>query len=120
MLARQLTQHTWAPYAPAITDIVLGERRWRQSLHALDQAGVPVVYAGGARDVLAPPKVAQELGQDGPRLLTVTHPSADHLLPLDHPDWCLDLLTKALQHAGTSPARGWTLADHAWFVQART
>jgi hypothetical protein len=39
-------------------------------------------------------------------LITVTHPSADHLLPLDHPDWCLDLLTKALQHAGIAPATG--------------
>jgi len=100
VLARQLAQHTWASYAPAITDIVLDERRWRQSLHALDQAGVPVMYAGGARDVLAPPKVVQELGQDASRLIAVTHPRADHLLPLDHPDWCVDLLTKTLQDAG--------------------
>lgn len=100
VLARQLTQHTWASYAPAVTDIVLDERRWRQSLHALDQAGVPVVYAGGARDVLAPPGVVQQLGQDAPRLITVTHPRADHLLPLDHPGWCVDLLTKTLQDAG--------------------
>jgi pimeloyl-ACP methyl ester carboxylesterase len=96
-LARQLTQHTWASYAPAMTQIVLDDRRWRQSLHTLGQVDVPVVHASGARDVLAPPDVVSELGEDAQALSTVVHPTADHLLPLDHPDWCVELLTATVR-----------------------
>ncbi len=67
-LARQLTQHTWASYAPAMTQIVLDDRRWRESLRTLGQARVPVVHASGARDVLAPPGVVPELGEDAQAL----------------------------------------------------
>jgi pimeloyl-ACP methyl ester carboxylesterase len=95
-LARQLTQHTWASYAPAMTQILLDARRWRESLRTLGQAGVPVVHVSGARDVLAPPNVVTELGEDGEALTTVVHPTGDHLLPLDHPQWCVDVLSTAL------------------------
>jgi pimeloyl-ACP methyl ester carboxylesterase len=107
-LARQLTQHTWTSYAPAMNQIVLDERRWRASLHTLVQARVPVVHVTGARDVLAPPSVMRELGEDGQALTTVVHPTADHLLPLEHPDWCVDLLTAAIgdgAHPPTSAQR---------------
>ncbi len=96
-LGRQLTQHTWTSYAPAMTQIVLDDRRWRESPHTLGQAGVPVVHANGARDVLAPPRVVPELGQDAQALSTLVHPTADHLLPLDHPEWCVELLTATLR-----------------------
>jgi hypothetical protein len=62
-------------------------RRWRESLRTLAQAVVPVVHATGARDVLAPPGVVPELGEDAQALTTAVHPAADHLLPLDHPEW---------------------------------
>jgi pimeloyl-ACP methyl ester carboxylesterase len=96
-LARQLTQHTWASYAPTMTEIVLDDRRWRESLHTLGQAGVPVVHASGGRDVLSPPRVVLELGEDAQELTTVVHPTADHLLPLDHPDWCVSLLSTTVR-----------------------
>jgi pimeloyl-ACP methyl ester carboxylesterase len=96
-LARQLTQHTWASYAPTMTQIVLDDRRWRQSLYTLGQAGVPVVHASGGRDVLAPPHVVPEVGEDAQVLSTFVHTTADHLLPLEHPEWCVELLTAALR-----------------------
>ncbi len=96
-LGRQLTQHTWTSYAPAMTQILLDDRRWRESLHTLGQAGVPVVHANGARDVLAPPRVVSELSRDAQALSTVVHPTADHLLPLDHPECCVELLTATLR-----------------------
>jgi pimeloyl-ACP methyl ester carboxylesterase len=99
-LGRQLTQHTWASYAPTMTEIVLDDQRWRQSLHTLAQVGVPVVHASGARDVLAPPGVVYELGEDAQALSTVVHPTAGHLLPLEHPEWCVELLTANLQKGG--------------------
>jgi pimeloyl-ACP methyl ester carboxylesterase len=102
-LARQLTQHTWGSYAAAMTQIVLDDRRWRESLRTLRQAGVPVVHASGERDVLAPPCVVRELGEEGQALITVVHPTADHLLPLDHSDWCVDVLSTALTD-GAHPA----------------
>jgi pimeloyl-ACP methyl ester carboxylesterase len=102
-LALQLTQHTWASYAPTMKQIVLDERRWRESLRTLGQAGVPVVHGSGARDVLAPPNLVPELDEGAQALTTVVHPTADHLLPLDHPDWCVDVLSTALGD-GAHPA----------------
>jgi pimeloyl-ACP methyl ester carboxylesterase len=104
-LARQLTQHTWASYAPAMKQIVLDERRWRESLRTLGQAGVPVVHASGARDVLAPPDVVPELDEGARALTTAVHPTADHLLPLDHAQWCVELLTTTLRGAARPSPR---------------
>ncbi len=96
-LARQLTEHTWASYLPAMTQIVLDQRRWRDSLHALTRAGIPVVHVSGARDVLAPPPVVGQLGEDAAALIPVVHPTADHLLPLDYSYWCTELLASVLR-----------------------
>jgi hypothetical protein len=38
-----------------------------------------------------------ELGEDAQALTTVIHPTADHLLPLDHPEWCVELLSTAVR-----------------------
>ncbi len=80
-----------------MTQIVLDDRRWRKSLRALGRAGVPVVHVSGARDALAPPSVVPDLGEDGQALTTAVHPTADHLLPLDHPEWCVELLRATLR-----------------------
>ena len=95
-LSRQLTAHTWGSYAPAMTEIVLDGSSRREALQRLHDAGVPVVHAVGGRDVLAPPNTVATLGEDARALTVVTHPTGDHLLPLDHPEWCVQVLADAM------------------------
>jgi pimeloyl-ACP methyl ester carboxylesterase len=94
VLARQLTQHTWSSYAPTMNEVVLAEPAWRAALRSLEQAGVPVLHAVGARDALAPPASLARLGEDAGALSVVAHPTGDHLLPLTESAWCADLLRR--------------------------
>lgn len=105
-LSRQLSGHTWSSYLPVMQQIVLDRAGWQRSLQALDDAGVPVTYASGARDVLAPPDdAARRAGTD----VTVRrHPTADHLLPLEHPDWCRALL---IEHLAGDTGQDWLLPE---------
>jgi pimeloyl-ACP methyl ester carboxylesterase len=59
---------------------------------ALIQHGVPVIYAVGARDVLAPAHAVDRLGQAASAITVVSHPRGNHLLPLSDPTWCTALL----------------------------
>lgn len=100
-LSRQLTAHTWRSYAPAMTDIVLDAKSRRQALQRLHHAQVPVVHAVGRRDVLVPPDAVAALGADDCALTVLTHPTGDHLLPLDHPGWCVQALTGAISSSSS-------------------
>lgn len=97
-LSRQLTDHTWRSYAPAMNDIVLAQDSPRQALRRLNDAGIRVLHAVGARDVLAPPNAVNTLGDDGRGLTVVTHPAAGHLLPLEDPHWSMQVLAETLRH----------------------
>jgi pimeloyl-ACP methyl ester carboxylesterase len=96
-LARRLTDYTWPAYEAAMNDIVLDRQAWSSSVHALVEHGVPVTYAVGARDVLAPARAVGRLGQDASVLTVVIHPRGDHLLPLSDPEWCTALLRPHLE-----------------------
>lgn len=98
-LSRQLTDHTWSSYAPAMNEIVLNLDSARTALRRLQDAGVPVVHAVATRDVLAPPDAVQALGHDRATLTVRTHPDGDHLLPLSHPQWCVQVLAEAFTSA---------------------
>jgi pimeloyl-ACP methyl ester carboxylesterase len=95
-LSRQLTLHTWRSYALAMTETVLDGQSRRQAVQRLHDAAVPVVHAVGGRDVLAPSDAATPLGEDARALTVVIHPTGGHLLPLDHPDWCVQVLAGAI------------------------
>jgi pimeloyl-ACP methyl ester carboxylesterase len=99
VLSRQLTDHTWSSYAPAMTEIVLDQDSSRTALRRLGGVGVPVVHAVAARDVLAPPAAVHVLGQDAAALTVRIHPAGDHLLPLAHPQWCAQVLADVLRDA---------------------
>lgn len=101
VLSRQLTDHTWSSYAPAMSEIVLDQHSTRTALRRLEDAGVPVVHAVGARDVLAPPDAVQVLGQDVTALTVRTHPAGNHLLPLADPQWCVQVLADVLRDAAS-------------------
>lgn len=100
-LSRQLTDHTWNSYSAAMIDIVLDQDSTRKALRRLKDAGVPVVHAVAARDVLAPPEAVHVLGEDAAALTVLTHPAGDHLLPLTDPGWCVQVLAEALTEAGS-------------------
>jgi pimeloyl-ACP methyl ester carboxylesterase len=100
VLSRQLTDRSWSSYAAAMTEIVLGQDGRRQALRLLRHAGIPVVHAVGAGDVLAPPHAVAALGEQAAALRAVTHPTGGHLLPLDCPEWCVQVLTGAMNSAG--------------------
>jgi pimeloyl-ACP methyl ester carboxylesterase len=91
-LARRLTDYTWPAYVSAMNDIVLDRLAWSASVDTLIQHGVPVTYAVGARDVLAPAHAVHRLGQATSVITVATHPSGNHLLPLSDPMWCTGLL----------------------------
>jgi pimeloyl-ACP methyl ester carboxylesterase len=107
-LARRLTDYTWPAYEAAMNDIVLDRQAWSSSVHALVEQGVPVTYAAGARDVLAPAHAVGRLGPDASAIAVVTQPHADHLLPLSDPQWCTALLRPLLDRTPRSrcPASG--------------
>jgi hypothetical protein len=92
-LSRQLTDHTWRSYAPAMTDIVLAQDSRRQALRRLDDAGIPVVHAVGAPDVLAPPDAVDTLGW---------RPGADRPEP---PDWRPPAAARGRAVVRTGPRR---------------
>jgi pimeloyl-ACP methyl ester carboxylesterase len=105
-LARRLTDYTWPAYVSTMNDIVLDRMTWSAGVDALIQHGVPVIYAVGARDVLAPAHAVGRLGQAASAITVVTHPRGDHLLPLSDPTWCTALLRPLLgprQCGSTAP-----------------
>lgn len=100
-LSRQLSDHTWSSYAAAMNDIVLDQDSTRRALRRLRRAGVPVVHAVAARDVLAPPDAVRGLDQDAATLTVLTHPAGDHLLPLADPEWCVGALGEVLSDSAS-------------------
>ncbi len=94
-LARRLVDHSWDSYAAAVTEIVLNDR-WHHSAAALERSGVPVVHAHGARDVLASATALEELAGRYRQVTLACHASADHLLPLEEPQWCVNLLRQVM------------------------
>jgi pimeloyl-ACP methyl ester carboxylesterase len=95
-LARRLTDYTWPAYEAAMNNIVLDRQAWSSSVHALVEHGVPLTYAAGARDVLAPAHAVHRLGPDASAITVVIHPRGRHLLPLSDPQWCTALLRPLL------------------------
>lgn len=105
VLSHQLSAHTWDSYLPVMQQVVLDSDGWQQSLQVLDRAGVPVTYAFGARDVLAPPDADSERALT--RVTVRRHETADHFLPLEHADWCVDLLMEQVEkHTAAGAPRG--------------
>lgn len=100
-LSHQLSAHTWDSYLPVMQQVVLDRAGWQRSLRVLDDAGVPVIYASGARDALAPPDDAQRHADT--HVTVRRHPTADHFLPLEHPDWCVALL---MEHVAGGARQG--------------
>jgi pimeloyl-ACP methyl ester carboxylesterase len=97
-LSRQLSAHTWTSYLPVMQEIVLNHDGWQQSLLTLHSAGVPVVYASGVRDALAPPDDVRRRART--QMTVRRHPTADHFLPLEFADWCVRLLEEQTDRAG--------------------
>lgn len=96
-VSRQLSGHTWHSYLPVMQEIVLDCAGWQRSLDILNTGSVPVTYGSGARDALAPPGDARR--RAGVHVTVRRHPTADHFLPLEHPDWCVSLLIERTHDA---------------------
>jgi hypothetical protein len=72
--------------------VVLDSDGRQKAVQALAHAGVPVIYASGVRDALAPPDDAGR--RAGTQMTVQSHPAADHLLPREFADWCVGLLAE--------------------------
>ena len=93
-VARRGVLHTWPAYLAAMNDVVLDDT-WQSALATLAGAEVPVLFAAGARDPVPVAGRTAELASRYPTVTDVTHPTADHDLPLADPAWCHSLLTAA-------------------------
>ncbi len=87
-IARAGVSHTWPAYAGAM-DGIIRAGNWRASLKALRARGVPVLLLEGGRDPVPVPGRARELAAQLAGVSWVSHPTADHELPVTHPAWVI-------------------------------
>lgn len=90
-VARSTVQHTWASFNGSMEGVVLTSP-WREALGKLDERGVSVTLAAGARDPVQVPGRLVALVADHQRVRSVMHPTARHHVPLTDPGWCTELL----------------------------
>lgn len=90
-IARRASLHTWPAYLASMQQVVLTSC-WQQTLDGLNDAHIPVLFAAGDRDPVPVPGRAEQLADRYPTVTSVSHPTADHELPLEEPDWCRRLL----------------------------
>lgn len=88
-IARMAVRHSWASYLGAMNGVIR-HSMWETSLVALQAANVPVLLAEGHADPVPVPGRASELAGRHSNIATATHASADHLLPITHPTWCVE------------------------------
>ncbi len=90
-IARYGVRHTWSSYLGAMNGVIR-HGGWEAQLAALEDAGVPVVLADGARDAVPVPRRSAALASEHDNVRAVMHPAADHELPITHPGWCVELV----------------------------
>lgn len=90
-IARCGVRHTWSSYLGAMNGVIR-HGGWRAALAALEDAQVPVVLAEGAGDPVPVPGRSAALAAEHANVRAVTHPTADHELPITHPAWCVELV----------------------------
>ena len=94
-IARSGVRHTWSSYTASLNGIIR-DTGWYAALGVLGEAGVPVTLAAGATDPVPVNGRAVELARTWSNLGQLVHPSADHGLPLTHPQWCQNVLADEL------------------------
>lgn len=90
-VARRGALHTWPAYLASMEHVVL-HSQWPTAMSTLGAAGIPVLFAAGDRDPVPVKGRAAQLARQHPTVTSVSHPTADHDLPLADPDWCRLLL----------------------------
>lgn len=90
-MARQGVLHTWPSYLGGMNGIIQ-QSGWDDALAALDDRGVPVVLADGARDPILVLGRHDELARRFASVQHVEHPVAGHDLPIAYPDWSMRLV----------------------------
>jgi pimeloyl-ACP methyl ester carboxylesterase len=98
-ISRAGVRHTWGAYLGAM-DEVIRSGSWSRPLEDLAARGTPVALLDGALDPVLVPGRAAEVAREHGTVTAVTHPTADHELPVTHPAWCLG-------HVGPAAERAW-------------
>ncbi len=93
IIARYGVRHTWASYLGAMNGVI---RRggWESALRQLEARQVPVILAEGARDPVPVPGRADALAVEHANVRVLTHPTADHELPITDPAWSLAVVRR--------------------------
>ena len=115
-VARGGVNHTWATYSGSFDNLVR-DGGWAPALEALDERGIRVVIAEGARDPVPVQGRARVLARQLPSVRYEIHEHADHLLPLADPGWCralIERVTSPGDDRGTSRGEAGTEATKAW------
>lgn len=94
-IARSGVRHTWASYTSSLNGLIR-DTGWDAALAVLASARVPVTLTTGDRDPVPVRGRAAELAATWSNIRPVTHPSADHGLPLTDPGWCQNLIAAEL------------------------
>lgn len=94
-IARSGVRHTWASYTSSLNGLIR-DTGWYAALDVLAAARVPVTLVAGATDPVPVSGRAAELAQTWSNIRQLTHPSADHGLPLTDPWWCQNVLAEEL------------------------
>ncbi len=90
-VTRMVVRHSWASYAGAMNGAIR-HGGWEAPLRTLQTRGIPVLLAGGALDPVPVPGRASELAARHANVVSATHATAGHQLPITHPGWCVELL----------------------------
>ena len=94
-IARAGVRHTWASYTSSLNGLIR-DTGWNAALGVLGAARVPVTLITGAADPVPVSGRAAELVGTWSNIRQLTHPSADHGLPLTDPWWCQNVLAEEL------------------------
>lgn len=97
-VARRGALHTWPAYLASMEQVVL-HSEWPTAMATLVAAGIPVHFAAGDRDPVPVQGRTAQLARQYPMVRSVSHPTADHDLPLAEPDWCRLLLGGGLDQS---------------------
>jgi len=92
-VTRMVVRHSWASYTGAMNGVIR-HGGWEGPLRSLENRGVPVLLADGARDPVPVPGRAVELAASHVTVTVDTHATAGHQLPMTHPGWCVERLTR--------------------------
>lgn len=90
-VARRGVLHTWPAYLGTMDNVVL-DSEWKTALSTLAAARVPVLFAAGEQDPVPVTGRTAQLAEQYPTVTSVSHPTANHDLPLAEPAWCRLLL----------------------------